>query len=71
MRRYRIEVWPARGRALSDRLSATECTAAAFDRDNGDLDDDIMVDIGTLTLGQSVTLGGGAAPVTIITCIEE
>lgn len=82
MRRYRIEHWSADRRALLERV---ETTADEFDAANdpdglGDAWDEIRA----LTIGQMdrlppvpsakgayVILGGGAAPITVITCIEE
>lgn len=63
-RRYRIDTdspdWPV---GLTQ-----ECTAEEFaDANNADT----VLEVYALTLGQSVTLGGGAAPLTVITCIEE
>ncbi len=45
-------------------------THGEFARDNADAPD-IVLDSLKLTLGQSIRIGGGAAPVVTITCIEE
>ena len=64
-RRYRITY-----RFLNPVLSVPpiEVTESEFRDDN---DGDLVLELSALTLGQSVTLGGGAAPITVITCIEE
>lgn len=64
MRRYRIEFSPD----IPAEHTAMECTADEFVDAN---DADAVLEVYALTLGQSVTLGGGAAPITVITCIEE
>ena len=47
-----------------------ESAAESFARENDD-SPDVVLDSLRLTLGQSIRIGGGAAPVVTITCIEE
>ena len=70
MRRYRIEHWTPDRRAMLERV---ECTASEFDVANDRVLgwDGVLADVPLLTTGRSVTLGGGAAPITVILCIEE
>ena len=67
-RRYRIEHWLADRRTL---LEILECTAAEFEAANWPDDNEDWDGTRALTLGQYITLGGGAAPITVITCVEE
>lgn len=67
-RRYEIKQPYGQCWGLTDSWARWECSAESLERDNnpGDIEG-----VASLTLGQSVTLGGGAAPITVITCIEE
>ena len=68
-RRYRIAY-----RFLAPRISVPpiEVSGDEFaEANDSESSGDLRAELRTLTLGQSVTLGGGAAPITVITCIEE
>ena len=67
MRRYRIEFSPD----IPAEHTAMECTESEFVFHNDADELPEWEDICALSTGQSVTLGGGAAPITVITCIEE
>lgn len=65
-RRYRIQ-WPV----LGGGLPYMECSAEQFDQENDDMAPEDHTAVRSLTRGQSVTFGGGAAPAVTILCIEE
>lgn len=66
MKRYQLDTYNA---ACTVRLSTLRCGWAMLARGNAD-DPDLLADVAVLRVGQCISVGGGAAPVTRISRIN-